>query len=62
MRLFVIYSYVTCFVFMLFQESYNVKYFKEKKRLKSLQRVEAHLEPKHLWPSFFVNILNGRSV
>ena len=29
-----------------FQESYNVKYFKEIKRLKSLQKAEAYLEPK----------------
>ena len=30
-----------------FQESYNVKYFKEIKRLKSLQvKTEVHLEPK----------------
>ena len=32
-----------------FQESYNVKYFKEIKRLKSLQKAEAYLEPK--WAS-----------
>ena len=30
----------------LFQESYNVKYFKEIKRLKSLQKSEAYLEPR----------------
>ena len=29
-----------------FQESYNVKYFKEIKRLKSPQKAEAYLEPK----------------
>ena len=29
-----------------FQEFYNVKYFKEIKRLKNLQKAEAHLEPK----------------
>ena len=29
-----------------FQESYNVKYFKVIKRLKSLQKGEAYLEPK----------------
>ena len=29
-----------------FQESYNVKYFKEIKRLKSLQKAEVYLEPK----------------
>ena len=29
-----------------FQESYNVKYFKEIKRLKSLQKAEACLGPK----------------
>ena len=28
------------------QGSYNVKYFKEIKRLKSLQKAEAYLEPK----------------
>ena len=28
-----------------FQESYNVKYFKEIKRLKSLPKAEAYLEP-----------------
>ena len=27
-------------------ESYNVKYFKERKRSKSLQKAEAYLEPK----------------
>ena len=31
-----------------FQESYNVKYFKEVKRLKNLQKVETYLEPKRL--------------
>ena len=29
-----------------FQESYNVKCFKEIRRLKSLQKAEAYLEPK----------------
>ena len=29
-----------------FQESYNVKYFKVIKRLKSLQKAESYLEPK----------------
>ena len=29
-----------------FQESYNIKYFKEIKRLKSPQKAEAYLEPK----------------
>ena len=29
-----------------FQEFFNVKYFKEIKRLKNLQKAEAHLEPK----------------
>ena len=29
-----------------FKESYNVKFFKETKRLKSLQKAEANLEPK----------------
>ena len=32
--------------FNRFQGSYNVKYFKEIKRLKSLQKAEAYLEPK----------------
>ena len=32
-----------------FQGSYNVKYFKVIKRLKSLQKAEAYLEPK--WAS-----------
>ena len=32
-----------------FQESYNLKYFKEIKRLKSLQvKAEAYLEPKRV--------------
>ena len=31
-----------------FQESYNVKYFKEIKRLKSLQIAEAYFEPKRV--------------
>ena len=38
----------------------NVNYFKEIKRLKSLQKVEAHLEPKQAsMIELFVNILNG---
>ena len=43
-----------------FQESYNVKYFKEINRLKSPQKAEAYLEPKEAlrW-SFFMNILKG---
>ena len=32
-----------------FPESYNVKWFKEIKRLKSLQKAEVYLEPK--WTS-----------
>ena len=36
---------VKCFKNNRFQESY-VKYFKEIKRLKSLQKAEAYLEPK----------------
>ena len=32
-----------------FEESYNVKYFREIKCFKSLQKAEAHLEPK--WAS-----------
>ena len=43
------------------QESYNVKYFKEIKLLKSLQKAEAYLEPKQAsMMELFVNILNGR--
>ena len=34
--------------FNRFQGSYNVKYFKEIKRLKSLQKAEAYLEPKQV--------------
>ena len=30
------------------QKSYNVKYFKQIKRLKSLQKLEAYLEPKRV--------------
>ena len=43
-----------------FQESYNVKYFKEIKRLKSLHKAEAYLEPKRVSTTelFFVNIFN----
>ena len=38
----------------------EVKYFKEIKRLESLQKVEAYFEPKpaSTW-SFFVNIFNS---
>ena len=43
-----------------FQESFNVKYFKEIKLLKSLQKAEACLEPKRAsLMEFFVNILTG---
>ena len=43
-----------------FQEYYNVKYFKEIKCLKSLQKAEAYLEPKRgSTVELFVNILNG---
>ena len=39
---------------------YNVKYFKERKRLKSLQKAEAYLEPKRESTiELFVNIVNG---
>ena len=34
--------------FNRFQGSYNVKYFKEIKRLKTLQKAEAYLEPKQV--------------
>ena len=37
---------LTCKTPNRFQESYNVKYFKVIKRLKSLQKAEAYLEPK----------------
>ena len=45
----------------LFQESYNVKYFKEIKRLKSLRKAEVYLEPERAstMESFFVNMRNG---
>ena len=36
----------TCKALNRFQESYNVKYFKVIKRLKSLQKAEVYLEPK----------------
>ena len=36
----------TCKAPNRFQESYNVKYFKVIKRLKSLQKAEAYLKPK----------------
>ena len=43
-----------------FPESYNVKYFKERKYLKSLQKAETCLEPKRVSVmDLFVNILNG---
>ena len=43
-----------------FQESYNVKYFKEIKRLKSPQKAEAYLEPKQASSmEFFMNTLKG---
>ena len=39
----------------------NEKYFKVMKRLKSLQKAEAYLEPKQAsMMELFVNILNGR--
>ena len=37
---------LTCKARNRFQEPYNVKYFKVIKRLKSLQKPEAYLEPK----------------
>ena len=41
-------------------ESYNVKYFKERKYLKSLQNAEAYLEPKRAFTTeLSLNILNG---
>ena len=41
-------------------KTFNVKYLKDIKRLKSLQKAETCLEPnKHLHRSFFVNTLNG---
>ena len=43
-----------------FQERYNVNYFKERNRLKSLQKAEAYLEAKQASTmELFVNILNG---
>ena len=43
-----------------FQELHNEKYFKEIKRLKSLQKAEAYLEPKQTSTmKLFVNILNS---
>ena len=37
-----------------FQESFNAKYFKEIKRLKSPQvKAVSYLESKHIWRSFF---------
>ena len=41
-----------------FQESYNVKYFKEIKRLKSLQKAEAYLEPKQASMMEHFNMFN----
>ena len=38
----------TMFVVCLRYKSYNVKYFKEIKRLKSPQKAEAYLEPKRI--------------
>ena len=44
----------------MFDELKEVKYFKEIKRLKSLQKAEAYLEPKRgSAMDLFVNILNG---
>ena len=44
----------------MFDELKEVKYFKEIKRLKSLQKAEAYLEPKRgSTMDLFVNILNG---
>ena len=43
-----------------FQESYDVKYSKEIKRLKSLQKEEAYLVSKRAFTTaFFVNIFNS---
>ena len=43
-----------------FQESHNVKYFKEINRLKSPQKAEAYLEPKQASTvEPFTNILKG---
>ena len=43
-----------------FEECYNVKYFKETKCLKSLQKAEAYLEPKRASTMrLFVKILNS---
>ena len=43
-----------------FQESYNVKYFKEIKCLESLLKAEVYLEPKRISAmELFLNILNG---
>ena len=42
-----------------FQESFNVKYYRERKPLDSLQKAGAYLEPKRASPmELFVNILN----
>ena len=44
----------------MFYTSYNVKYFKVVKRLKSLQKPEAYLGPKRAsMMELFVNIING---
>ena len=41
-------------------QSYDAKYFKKIKRLKSLQKAEAYLEHKRVSAmELFVNILNG---
>ena len=43
-----------------FQKSYNLKYLKEIKRLKSPQKAEAYLEPKKASTmELFMNILKG---
>ena len=43
----------TCKAPNRFQESYNIKYFKAIKRLKSLQKAEAYLAPK---PAFMMEL------
>ena len=44
----------------IFQESYNVKYFKETKHLQRLQKAEVYLEPKRASTiELFVNILKA---
>ena len=55
----------TCKATNRFQESFNIKYFKVIKRLKSLQKAEAYLEPKRasamelFYLTVLLNILNG---